>query len=197
MVNSMKSVYITDYLERNANKKPNKPAVIFNDQMLTYEELFQKVVTCARYIQNKIHVAPDKKDDNKQYIVALLLPNSIDFLVAYLGVIYAGHIAMPLDPNFKAMEVQNVVSQMNPSLIITNENYKDHFLTSTNTVFVSELDSGESSIDRSSFQCKLQPCYLLQEQLATPKPSRTLTQTICGTRRLYLNCGSGLPKILF
>ena len=114
MVNSMKSVYITDYLERNANKKPNKPAVIFNDQMLTYEELFQKVVTCARYIQNKIHVAPDKKDDNKQYIVALLLPNSIDFLVAYLGVIYAGHIAMPLDPNFKAMEVQNVVSQMNP-----------------------------------------------------------------------------------
>ena len=92
MVNSMKSVYITDYLERNAKEMPNKPAVIFNDQMLTYEELLQKVATCAGHIQSKIRVAPDE-ENQKQYIVGLLLPNSIDFLIAYLGVIYAGHIA--------------------------------------------------------------------------------------------------------
>jgi acyl-CoA synthetase (AMP-forming)/AMP-acid ligase II len=162
MVNSMKSVYITDYLERNAKEMPNKPAVIFNDQILTYEELLQKVATCAGHIQSKIRVAPDE-ENQKQYIVGLLLPNSIDFLVAYLGVIYAGHIAMPLDPNFKAMEVQNVISQMNPLFTITNANYKDHFLTSTNTVFVSELDSNESSIDRSSFQYALNP----EMQIAT------------------------------
>ena len=80
MVNSMKSVYITDYLERNAKEMPNKPAVIFNDQMLTYEELLQKVATCAGHIQSKIRVAPDE-ENQKQYIVGLLLPNSIDFLM--------------------------------------------------------------------------------------------------------------------
>lgn len=128
MLKDMKTLYITDYLERNVQTDPQKPAVYFQDTMITYEELFDKVVVAAAHIQRQLSSSLDGTSHGIQQIVGILLPNSIDFLVAYLGVIHAGHIAMPLDPNFKPLETKNVISQIRPQLTISNNTYKGHFV---------------------------------------------------------------------
>lgn len=120
--------HITDYLFKNAEDLPEKPALIFNDQTVTWAALADKVRCAANAVLKRVE--PDKS----QQIVGILLPNSIEFLVTYLGIIHTGHIAMPLDPNFKPLEAQTVVTQMKPRFVVTNDHYKDHFDTTIQTV---------------------------------------------------------------
>lgn len=115
------SRYITDYLQQNAKKYPSKPAIVFEDTVVTWAELEKSVTIVANSVLGKLG-AP-----KKQQIVGILLPNSLEFIQTYLGVIHAGHIAMPLDPNFKPMESKNVIEQMDPSFVVSSEAYKDHF----------------------------------------------------------------------
>jgi malonyl-CoA/methylmalonyl-CoA synthetase len=62
-------------------------------------------------------------------VVSLLLPNSIDFIVAYLAVLEAGHIVLPLDPAYKRLELDNIIEQVPPKLLITNSDYLKQFST--------------------------------------------------------------------
>lgn len=124
--------YITDLLQQNANKLPDKLAVVFNDEAYTWSELESIVQTAALNMKDKLPA-------DTQAIVGILLPNSTDFLRAYLGVIHAGHIAMPLDPNFKALEVQQVIDQLNPAFTISNQSYAQYFRDNDEVLLVDRL----------------------------------------------------------
>ena len=56
----------------------------------------------------------------EQQVIGILLPNSWQFLVAYLGILRAGHIVLPLDPSFKKLETENITEQVKPVLTVTN-----------------------------------------------------------------------------
>lgn len=131
--------YITEYLQKNAQLYPDKLALVFEDKSYTWSELFERVSETAALVNELI------EDDQKQHIIGILLPNSDVFLITYLAIIHAGHIAMPLDPNFKAMEVQNVVSQMHTNTIITDKQYSDHFASGTKVVFAEDLLSSSAT----------------------------------------------------
>ncbi len=113
--------YITDYLAQNAQKCADKPAIVFNGVVTTWYQLWQAVDAMSRgELANLV-------DQKEQQIIALLLPNSPEFIIAYLSIVQAGHIAMPLDPNFKQLEAQNVIDQMRPAAIITDGQHMDYF----------------------------------------------------------------------
>lgn len=132
--------YITDYLERNAKNLATKPAIEFNDNRLTWAELYEKV-SCASAVVSA-NIGPAKL----QKIVGLLLPNSPEFIITYLAVVMAGHIVMPLDPNFKHLEANNVIDQMLPELIISDSEHMDYF-ESRKCLNVNELlDSNSQDI---------------------------------------------------
>jgi acyl-CoA synthetase (AMP-forming)/AMP-acid ligase II len=63
----------------------------------------------------------------EQGVVALLMPNSIDFIIAYLAIVKTGHIAMPLDPAYKPLEFDSIIDKISPRLIITNIKYSQKF----------------------------------------------------------------------
>jgi acyl-CoA synthetase (AMP-forming)/AMP-acid ligase II len=66
-------------------------------------------------------------DSNNQEVITVLLPNSIDFIVAYMAIIETGHIALPLDPAYKSLEFDNLIEQIPPKLIISNAEYRTKF----------------------------------------------------------------------
>lgn len=115
--------YITDYLADNAKNLADKPALIFEDTTLSWSELYELVKKVSNGVLEKLGSVAEPE----QKIIGILLPNSIDFIKTYLGIIHAGHIAMPLDPNFKKMETQKVVQQMKPEFVVTNATYEAHF----------------------------------------------------------------------
>lgn len=128
----MEFTHITDYLRRNAESTPDKPAVIHESQTLTWSELYAKVIAAATVLSAQL-------GNSSQCVVAIMLANTPEFLVTYLGAIHAGHIAMPLDPNFKALEAQSVVERMKPALLITDDTYADLFNASHDHINVKEL----------------------------------------------------------
>jgi len=104
--------HITDYLKINAEKYPDKEALICANRTFTWKTLAEEVTLVANQINQRI-------GSNEQQIVSTLFPNSWELVVAYLGILEAGHIALPLDIMFKAMEIEAITSQIPPALTIT------------------------------------------------------------------------------
>ncbi len=108
---------MTDYLQRNAEVYAAKKAVVFEGQSLTWQQLWQKVQTASGQMA-------DYLGNNRQEVVVILLPNSIDFVVAYLAALYCGQIAFPLDPAYKRLELDAIIEEIPSKLIITNTEYR-------------------------------------------------------------------------
>ncbi|MBX4197173.1 acyl--CoA ligase [Candidatus Saccharibacteria bacterium] len=77
-------------------------------------------------------------------MVGLLLPNSWQFIEAYLAILKLGHIAMPLDPTFKRLEIEAVLNQIPAELIITDDSYSG-LLTKFQSKVILFGDMGQTS----------------------------------------------------
>lgn len=63
-------------------------------------------------------------ESSQQQVVSLLLTNSPDFIATYLAILHAGHIALPLDPAYKKLELDAIIDQIPPKIIITEKRYE-------------------------------------------------------------------------
>lgn len=104
--------HIDDYLAQNARHHGAKPALVFEERSISWSELDQAVTRAARHIQARLQASSPQ-------VVALLLPNSPDFVIAYLGIVRAGHIVLPLDPGYKQLEIDSIMRQIDPALSVT------------------------------------------------------------------------------
>lgn len=90
---------------------------MFEKQSLNWAELWQKVEAASTILKQYLGY-------NEQKVAALLLPNSIDFIIVYLAILHKGHIAFPLDPAYKQLELDAIVEEIPSKILITNENYR-------------------------------------------------------------------------
>ncbi|MBX4201771.1 acyl--CoA ligase [Candidatus Saccharibacteria bacterium] len=104
-------------MDLNALRIPSKPAIVFDDRTLSWSELAQLVNETAGDIYKRVGTL------DKQIVIGLLLPNGWQFVVSYLAILKLGHIAMPLDPTFKEIEVRAVLDQIPAEMIITDNHY--------------------------------------------------------------------------
>lgn len=110
--------HITDYLEFYARTTPDKLALVTDDREIKWGELNQESQNAAAVLAT--HLGATKE----QQIIALLFENCWEFVVAYLAILKNGHIAMPLDPSYKKLEIDAILKQIPPRLIITNKTGK-------------------------------------------------------------------------
>jgi acyl-CoA synthetase (AMP-forming)/AMP-acid ligase II len=110
--------YITDYLMSNAGRLPDKLAIEFEGRQLSWRELWREVEDQSGYFERELGA-------KRQKIVALLLTNSIDFVITYLAVLHSGHIVLPLDPAYKKLELDTIINQLKPALVVTSPRYLD------------------------------------------------------------------------
>ncbi len=77
---------LEDYLRQDAERYPDKPAVICDDETVTYRELYRRV--CERAT-----LYPAGR------IITFRATQTIDFLVTYFAIHLAGSVAAPLEKN--------------------------------------------------------------------------------------------------
>jgi acyl-CoA synthetase (AMP-forming)/AMP-acid ligase II len=109
---------LTDYLKVNAKNHAGKPAIIFESDQISWADLYEKVEAGSRYFAGQL-------GGSEQKVVALLMTNSIEFVQVYLSVLHAGHIAMPLDPVYKRLEIDAMINRVKPAVIVIQDRYKD------------------------------------------------------------------------
>ncbi|MEH1900561.1 MAG: amino acid adenylation domain-containing protein [Nostoc sp.] len=115
---------IHQLFEQQVGKTPNKVAVIFEDQQLTYQELNQRANKIAHYLQ-KQGVAPE-------VLVGLCVERSLDMIVGLLAILKAGGAYVPLDPALPKEGLALRLQDAQVSLIISHSSLVNNFEPMTN-----------------------------------------------------------------
>jgi malonyl-CoA/methylmalonyl-CoA synthetase len=79
-------------------RRANHDAVLYKDLSLTYGALDHRARCCAGLL-SRLGVEPGDR-------VAIATPEKLSFLVAHLGTLYAGGVALPLNPRYTADELR-------------------------------------------------------------------------------------------
>lgn len=119
--NLIKRINVGDIVRRNANKFPNKIAVIEENKRYTYREFNQIVNQGARALLS-LNL---KKGDR----ISILLSNSITFLQLYFGCAKTGIVFVPININLLKHEIKYIVENSNSKAIIVESDFLDKVTT--------------------------------------------------------------------
>jgi len=98
-------------LEAAAKHYGGKTAIALGDRRLSYAELDEA--------SNKVANALMKMGVSKGDRVAMLLPNSPEFVVIYFGITKIGAVAIPLDTKYKVGELASLFDDSRPKVMVT------------------------------------------------------------------------------
>lgn len=105
-------------LSKTAKRLPHKTAVIFKDENIPFSDLD----LMATRLANKLQGFDVKKGDR----VAIILPNSSQWVVAYFAVMKLGAVSVPLDFRFKGEELFPILIDARVKVVITTALYQSH-----------------------------------------------------------------------
>lgn len=158
---------ITEFLSSSAAKFPAKIALIFENTQISYSELNNKSKNLAKTLL-----------DIESNVVSLLLPNSIDFCIAYFGILYSGKICHIIPTSISDSNLDSQLHLTSSSAIISNSVFKKKLSRANlleNQIFLDiELFSNEEN--NPSLPCvdSSQPAMILFSAGTTSNPKGVL-----------------------
>ena len=109
---------IIDLLRNNVKKYPSKIGFIDEEKEITFQNMLKNVEIFSS----------SKLFQNKNEVVGLILDNSIEDIIAYLGIIHSGKIVHIIPPKITEKNFINQIQSSKPSTIICSEKNKINFL---------------------------------------------------------------------
>lgn len=103
-------VPLTQYLRHWAQHAPNVPAVWFYGRPLTFAELDALSDRFAHLLRERGLMPGDR--------VAVMLPNCPQFHIAFYGILKAGCVHVPVNPMYRALELEHVLADSEPRLMV-------------------------------------------------------------------------------
>jgi amino acid adenylation domain-containing protein len=103
---------INQLFEQQVAKTPNKIAVLYKSNKLTYQELNQKANQLARLLR--------KLGITKGEFVGIFKPRDLNFLVAIIAIYKAGGAYVPIDSTYPSNRIQYMLSNSNVRFLLTD-----------------------------------------------------------------------------
>ena len=110
---------VVEAFVRHAERAPEKLCLRFEGERWTYERLCGRAETFAAALRSW-GLQPGER-------VALFLGNSPDFLAAYLGTHLAGGVVVPVNAQYRQMELQHIFDDAGVRLCLTDEERRPEF----------------------------------------------------------------------
>jgi amino acid adenylation domain-containing protein len=108
---------LVQIFEEQVSQTPENMALIFREQKISYRELNRRANKLAHYLR--------AKGVSLETPVAVCLPYSSDMMVALIGVLKAGGVYVPLDPDHPAARLGFMIEDSSPRLILTQEPFNE------------------------------------------------------------------------
>lgn len=118
--------------EAQVQKTPNKIAVVFEDQQLTYAEFNSKANQLAHYLQQR-GVKPE-------VLVGLCTERSLLMIIGLLGILKAGGAYLPLDPTLPKEGFASRLQDMEIPVILTQQRLVDNLPTDVGQIVCLDTD---------------------------------------------------------
>jgi amino acid adenylation domain-containing protein len=104
---------IHEIFEAQADRTPDKLAVVLGSQRLTYRELDQRANQLAHFLRNE-GVRPD-------VLVGICVDRSVELVVGLLGILKAGGTYVPIDPQYPRERRAFMLQDSNSPIILTED----------------------------------------------------------------------------
>ncbi len=107
-------------LDETASKYPDRVSMIFLGRKVTYRELRDSALKFASWLRS---IGVGKGD-----VVALFLPNTPQFAIAYYGAVYAGATVTPVNPLYTPRELRFQLEDSEAKVLVALDMFKDRVL---------------------------------------------------------------------
>ncbi|SEG68602.1 amino acid adenylation domain-containing protein [Actinacidiphila yanglinensis] len=104
-------VSLAEVVRRQAADHPHRTALVGDGETLTYARLDERADRLARLLR--------RRGCRPEDIVALVLPRSVEMVVAIVAVGRAGAAYLPVDPDYPAERVAFMLADARPALLVT------------------------------------------------------------------------------
>lgn len=116
--NQTKTKYPNDLLihqlfEEKVKLTPDKIALVFGEQHLTYHQLNQKANQLARRLR-KLGIRPES-------MIALVMKRSLEMIIGIFAVLKAGGAYLPIDPNYPQKRIDYMLKDSQTELVLTQK----------------------------------------------------------------------------
>jgi non-ribosomal peptide synthetase component F len=116
---------IHQLFEAQVEKTPDRAALVFEGEQLTYRELNQRANQLAHYLQSR-GVGPDA-------LVGIAIERSFEMVVGLYGILKAGGAYVPIDPTYPAERVAYMLKDANVPVLLTQAKLRDKLPTNNKT----------------------------------------------------------------
>ncbi|WP_030723197.1 non-ribosomal peptide synthetase [Streptomyces griseus] len=103
---------ITGRVEAQVERTPDAVAVVAGDESLTYAELDARAERLATELAER-GVGPET-------VVCMVLPRTVNAVVALLGILKAGGAYLPVDPAYAAARLRHILPGARPHLVLAD-----------------------------------------------------------------------------
>jgi len=176
---------VCQLFEEQVLKTPNKTALEFKDETLTYQELNEQANKLANYLR------ACKVD--RTSIVAIMATHSIELMVSILGVLKAGAAYLPIDATYPKERINYMLQDSQSSILLTNLNDVNEVEFPGEIINIKELDLDNDSGDNLTKVNNLDDLvYIIYTSGSTGKPKgvmikqQGLTNYIYWAQKTYL-----------
>ncbi|QNE17033.1 amino acid adenylation domain-containing protein [Kribbella qitaiheensis] len=107
--------------ERRVQSAPDAVALVYGEESISYGDLNRRANQLAHWLI-KQGVQPESR-------VAVVLPRSVELVVALLAVLKAGGSYVPIDPDYPEARVRHVVTDSEPVLVLDEQRRAELDLT--------------------------------------------------------------------
>jgi amino acid adenylation domain-containing protein len=138
----------------------SKPAIVFNNITITYDELINKSSILASKMSSYV---------KKGTIVIQIIHKSIEMIIGIVAIHLLGAIYCPFHPKDPNERLQNIIKLTDNTFILSHSNYKNAIQTSSTILYIDEELNTEQEIPK--YQLDKSDCaYLISTSGSTGVP---------------------------
>lgn len=137
-----KGITLIGLIEDMAVKNPEKKAIGFGDQVVTYKEMVEITTSLAGYLQ--------KAGVGRESLVGIYMDRSEKMIISIMAVIKAGGAYVPLDPTHPADRNRYIIEKSGITTVLTESKYAESLGETEKKVCI---DSLWSDISDCSYPC--------------------------------------------
>jgi amino acid adenylation domain-containing protein/non-ribosomal peptide synthase protein (TIGR01720 family) len=123
---------ILDLFQAQVEKTPDYIAVVFEDQQLSYQELNIKANRLAHYLLT-LGVSTET-------LVGICIERSLDMVIGLLGILKAGGVYVPFDPDYLSSRLRFMLEDSKVKLVLSQSHLQERLpVSSEKTVYLESL----------------------------------------------------------
>ncbi len=164
---------VPEKLENNARLAPGTTAVILGSQTLSYAQLNEKANQLAAYLV--------QAGVQRETLVCICLPQSVEKVVSMLAVLKAGGAYVPVDPNYPASRIHFILKDSAAPFMITTAPLSQKITTNSHMIFMDDpatlsILAGMPDCDHSSYPAMSDLAYIIYTSGSTGQPKGVMIE---------------------